>query len=114
MIVNYKFVCLSCNKEVGRAVKSEAPPAKCRFCGGSRIATQPLQMDDRTSLDFDVVIFNKTTGTNIKSGFTLSPKEYVGVNGDDLKKLFAKRLSEALGQMLNTKTCYDLITNERK
>ena len=106
-----KYVCLNCNKEIGRGDKNSVMPQKCQFCGGGRITTQELILDDRKSFDYEVVILNKLTGKRIAGGFTISPKEYVGATGQQLKVIFATRLSEALGKSLTTKTTYELVTD---
>lgn len=106
-----KFVCLNCNKEIGRGDKKSVMPQKCKFCGGGRITTQELIIDDRKSFDYEVIILNKLTGKRIASGFTIGPKEYVGATSEQLKVIFATRLSEALGKSLTTKTTYELVSD---
>jgi len=110
-VVNkYKFTCQSCNKEIGRSeTGAGGPPLKCKFCGGIKIATQKLEMDDRRSFDYEVSVLNKSTGRSIRSSFTISPEEYVGLEGAKLKVLIASKLAESLSMGLNQRTSYELI-----
>jgi len=114
MVTEVKFTCLSCNTEIGRGLANTTPPVKCRFCGGVKIGTSPLVYEDRKSMDYDIIVLNKGTGKDIKAGFTISPKEYVGADGTKLKTIFALRLSEALAKSLTQKTVYELIEDGRR
>jgi len=110
-----KYMCKSCNREIGKGTNKMSPPLKCQFCGSDKVGTQTLEIEDRKSFDYECMIYNKLTGVTAKAGFTIAPSEYVGKTGEDLKVLFASRLSTALSQILkNTKMCYDLVTDEKK
>jgi hypothetical protein len=104
---------LNCNQEIGRGHKGEPIPTKCRICNGGRITMKEIKMEDRRSFDYDISILNKFSGVVVRAGFTISPKEYMGVRSEDLKKLLALRLAECLSKSLTTKTCYELVQENR-
>ena len=113
-IVGYEAKCKKCNKVHGQSntPRVENMPAACS-CGGD-MTTIPIFEQDGRGRTYEMTLFCKETGIQLRSGATLSEEEMLKLKHQDLQKRLVVVLAEAFATIASDdKKLVQLLNNPR-
>lgn len=109
-IIAYEAKCKSCGNVVGSSNSPAIPnmPASCPKCGAD-MASTPVFEQDGKGRTYELTIFCKETGVELKMGAVLTEDEMIKSDNSKIDRRVITVLAEAFSSMLTDKNRAKLI-----